>query len=197
MGKRENKNKTKNIFSDKGKKKKKAQPVFSAVARAHWQLTVGNCPFKTTVPSHAVLFFLFLFFSRRWRSRYQEEGEKKRKKKPSDASSKHTLIDVNIRPTWNRFQNRTSYWSLTDLLTVSAAWRRPLVADLSVTDCHSPAMFAAPTSSDTRCCPRKVARAIVMSSPKLFTQQTRRPCAGRKFLIFSLKQQRVVHGDFV
>lgn len=35
MGKRENKNKTKNIFSDKGKKKKKAQPVFSAVARAH------------------------------------------------------------------------------------------------------------------------------------------------------------------
>lgn len=34
MGKRENKNKTKNIFSDKGKEKK-AQPVFSAVARAH------------------------------------------------------------------------------------------------------------------------------------------------------------------
>lgn len=35
MGKRENKNKTKNIFSDKGKRKKKAQPVFSAVAQAH------------------------------------------------------------------------------------------------------------------------------------------------------------------
>lgn len=35
MGKRENKNKTKNILSDKGKKKKEAQPVFSAVARAH------------------------------------------------------------------------------------------------------------------------------------------------------------------
>lgn len=124
----------------------------------------------------------------------KKRGKKRKKKKPSDASSKHTLIGVNIRPTWNRFQNRTSYWSLTNLLTVSAAWRRPLVADLSVTDCHSPAMFAAPTSSDTRCCPRKVARAIVMSSPKLFTQQTRRPCAGRKFLIFSLKQQRASMG---
>lgn len=92
---------------------------------------------------------------------------KRKKKKPTSDSS--TKNDINIHPTWSRFQNRTSYWSLTNLSTDSAASRRPLVADLPVTDSHSPLC--------PRCCLRKVARAVVTSSTKLFTQQSRRPRA--------------------
>lgn len=46
-------------------------------------------------------------------------------KNTSDISSKYALVlsNVDICPTWNRFQNRTSYWSLTSLLIITDHYR--------------------------------------------------------------------------
>lgn len=100
--------------------KGKTQPVFSA-------MTAGNGHLKTTISSRVGLFFPG-----------DEEPILRRRKKKTPTSDSSTKTDINIHSTWSRFQNRTSYWSLTNLSAVSAAYRRPLVADLPVTDSHSP-----------------------------------------------------------
>lgn len=47
------------------------------------------------------------------------------KKNTSNISSKYALVlsSVDIWPTWNRFQNRTSYWSLTNLSIITDHYR--------------------------------------------------------------------------